>query len=81
MELSQVTEFLGWCSVINISVLMLTTLMLTLLRGFIVPMHSKMLGLGEEDLLRVYVNYLSNFKIAVLILNLAPYLALKIMGS
>jgi hypothetical protein len=51
------------------------------MRGPIVRIHSRMLGLNEEALLGVYVTYLSQFKILVLVFNLSPYVALKIMGN
>ena len=42
--------------------------------------HGKMLHLGEEELSRQYVQYLSQYKIVILVFNLVPYLALMIMA-
>jgi hypothetical protein len=81
MNISELTTLLGWSSVICISILLLTTIMLSTMRGPIVRIHSRMLGLNEEALLGVYVTYLAQFKILVLVFNLAPYIALKIMGN
>ena len=80
MGMSELTTLLGWSSVISSSILLLTTIMLSTIRGPIVRVHSRMLGLDEEALLGVYVTYLSQFKILVLVFNLSPYFALKIMG-
>ena len=80
MTITELTEFLGWILLINIAVLLVASFMLTAMRGMIVQIHQKILGLSEDDLLRAYTQYLSQYKIAVFVFNLAPYLALKLMG-
>ena len=80
MTITELTEFLGWILVINIAVLLVASFMLIAMRGMIVQIHRKMLGLSEDDLLRAYTQYLAQYKIAVFVFNLAPYLALKLMG-
>jgi hypothetical protein len=42
--------------------------------------HAKMFGLSESDLSRGYFQSLAQYKTAILIFNLAPYLALRIVG-
>ena len=80
-DIDRLTEFFGWCSVINIAMLFMATLMLTSMRGFISGIHSKMTGLGQSELSVVYFQYLANYKIAILMLNLVPYIALKLMNQ
>ncbi len=74
------TEFLGWTSVINIAVLAFSAIVVIVMRGPISRIHSNMFGLDEKDLGRAYVQYLGQYKIAVIVLNIGPYLALKIMA-
>ena len=74
------TELLGWASVINMAILMFSTLMLIVMRGFVTKIHSKLFGLDEKDLGRTYFQYLAQYKIAIIVLNIAPYIALKIMA-
>jgi len=80
MELDTLTTFLGWCSVINIGALILTSFSLMLMRGPISTIHSAMFGVSEANLPSTYFQYLANYKIAILILNVVPYFALKIMA-
>lgn len=80
MTLDTLTAFLGWCTVINIAVLIVSTLVITAFKQSILTLHSKMFGLISADLPMVYFNYLGNYKIAIYILNLVPYIALKIMA-
>jgi hypothetical protein len=74
------TEFFGWCAVINIGFLLLATFFLASMRGFALNMHTKMFALSEEDVLRAYFQYLAQYKIAAFVLSVVPYLSLKLMS-
>jgi len=80
MTIEALTELLGWASVLNIVVLMLSTVTLIAMRGVISNIHSRLFGLDEQDLGRAYFQYLAQYKIAIIVLNIAPYIALKIMA-
>lgn len=80
MTMESLTELLGWASALNIVVLMLSTITLIAMRGTITKLHSSLFGLDEKDLGRAYFQYLAQYKIAIIVLNIAPYLALKIMA-
>ena len=71
---------LGWCTAINIGLLMVAAIFLALMRGPISQIHAKMFGLNEADLSRAYFQYLAQYKIAIFVLNLVPYIALKIIA-
>lgn len=77
-SLDSLTGFLGWCSVINLGLLVVASLVLALVRGPISSIHGKMFGLSEADLSRAYFQYLSEYKIAIFVFNLVPYIALRI---
>jgi len=81
ITISQLTELLGWASVINIAYLLLATLILIFMRGRISSIHSKMLDLDEKELSSKYFDFLSIYKIVTLVFIVAPYIALKIMGQ
>jgi hypothetical protein len=74
------TTFFGWCSLITVGILFLSSVALLLMRGFLTGLHSKMFGLSQEDLARAYFQYLAPFKIVVIVFNLAPYIALRLMA-
>ena len=79
-EIDILTTFLGWCSVINIGVLVLSTIALKVMREAILNIHSNMFGVNQADLPLIYMQYLGSYKIAILILNLVPYISLKVMN-
>ena len=81
MNIETIREFLGWCATINIGFLVLSSVMILLFGKPISRLHGKMFGLEEERLRQHFYEFLGNFKILVLIFNVAPYLALRIMGA
>ena len=81
ITISQLTELLGWASIINIGYLFLATIILMFMRGTVSSIHSKMFDIDEKELSSKYFDFLSNYKIVTLVFMVAPYIALKIMGQ
>ena len=79
-NLQTITAFLGWCTVVNVGIYLLIALSLMGLREPIKKIHSKISAVPSEKLNELYFNYLGNFKVAIIILNLVPYLSLKLMA-
>jgi hypothetical protein len=80
-NISAITTFLGWCTVVNLGIYAITAIALTLFRNTIKDLHSKLMGVPTEKLDELYFNYLGSFKLAIIILSITPYIALKIMGN
>ena len=80
MNIEIIRGFLGWCSVINIGIMMLQTILIIVLRKALVKMHGKMFDLDEKFIMQACYQYLGQYKVAVLVLNIVPYFALKIIG-
>ena len=81
MTIEILTAFFGWCTVINIGVLLVSTIAIFAGRKSITKIHASMFGLEEATLAPAYFQYLAQYKIVTLSLNLAPYVALKIIAS
>lgn len=80
ITISQLTELLGWASLINLAYLLLATSVVKFKRGWISSIHIKLFGLDETELNSKYFDFLSIYKIITLSFFVAPYVALKIMG-
>ena len=80
MNMELIREFLGWCTMINIGILALSSIMVVMFRSKIGEIHRKMFGLDEAVLHEAYFRYLANFKIVIIVFNLVPYIALRIMA-
>lgn len=75
-----ITTFLGWCTVVNLGFYLLTAFALMGFREPIKKIHSSVSAVAGEKLDELYFNYLASFKMAIIILNIAPYAALKLMA-
>jgi hypothetical protein len=80
MDMTAIQEFLGWCSLINVGLLTFSAVVVVWLRGPISRIHAKMFALEPDGLPRVYFEYLALYKIAIIIFNIVPYVALRIIA-
>ena len=80
MNLDQLTQLFKWMTIINIGLFMLSTLLIISLKGFISQLHSKMFGLGEEQISAILYGYLGIYKIAILIFIVVPYISLLVIN-
>ena len=81
ITLAQLTELLGWASILNMGMLIFASVMLVLMRSTVTSIHSKMFGIPENELPACYFNYLASYKTLTLVFMVVPYVALKIMGQ
>ena len=80
MTVNILREVLGWCAVINIGLLIFSTIFVVFLRDPISRIHVKMFNLNESDISLAYFRYLAQYKIAIIVFNIIPYFALRIVG-
>ncbi len=81
MTIENLIQFLGWCIAINGSILILSTVSILLFKKTFSSIHAKLFSLNQEALSRAYFNYLANYKILVIVFNITPYIALRIINS
>lgn len=81
INLDFVIQFLGWCSVINLALLSVSAISIGLFRNQIISIHAGIFGIKEKKLPKIYFKFLANFKSFVILFNLTPYIALKIMQA
>jgi len=80
MTIETLRTFFGWCTVINIGLLMFSSIFVIVIRGAALRIHGKMFNLDEKYLSQAYFQFLAQYKIAIIVLNVVPYFALKVMG-
>ena len=80
ISLAQLIAFFGWCSIINIMVLLVATISLSVLTHKVIPIHSRLFDISEQELKLMYFRYLAQYKILTLIFFIVPYLALRIIS-
>ena len=79
MSIEQLTTLFGWCSIINIGILAASSAAVVALQGTIARIHGAMFGVDPKNLPSTYFQYLGNYKIAILVLNIVPWISLRIM--
>jgi hypothetical protein len=80
ITLEQLTAFLGWSSLINIGILLISTFFVVWRRDFAVNIHSSMFDLDSQAVPAMYFDYLGRYKLMLLVFNIVPYLALRIIA-
>ena len=78
MTLEQLTEFLGWCTLMNVVILAVSALCVVAFRSSLAQLHANLFGMEQATLPGAYFRYLGYYKIGILLLNLTPYLALRL---
>ena len=72
--------FFGWCTVINFGILLIAGLFWILVKEGIGELAAMMFGVTKEDMKVTFLRVLMQYRAAIIILNLVPYIALKIMA-
>jgi len=80
MTLESIRAALGWCTVINLGLLIVWWLFITLAHDWIYRVHGKWFNLAKERFDTIHYAGMALFKIGILLLNLVPYLSLRIVG-
>ncbi|MGB2692746.1 MAG: DUF6868 family protein [Thermodesulfobacteriota bacterium] len=80
MTVEIIRSFLGWCSVINVGVLIFWWLFFTLAHGFVYRFHGKWFKLSVEKFDAIHYMSMAFFKISIILFNIVPYIALRIVG-
>ena len=78
MTLGQLTDFLGWWTLINLVLYIITVLSIVCFKDKIAALQGKAFGIEPEALKARYFDYIARYKILILAFNLAPYLALRL---
>lgn len=80
MTIELLTNFLLWCSIINGGLLLLTTVMFIFASNFVYSVHSHWFSIPRENYDTVIFSYLGMYKIGILVFNLVPYAALRMIA-
>ncbi|NNU17470.1 hypothetical protein HK107_14145 [Parvularcula sp. ZS-1/3] len=77
MSQGELTTFLGWFTLLNYGAIAFSFLMLTILRGPIMAIHSKATGVPEAELPVLYFQFYALYKVIIMIFGLIPWIILR----
>lgn len=73
--------FFGWCTVIDVGIVALVLLIFTVFHDGAGALVAKMFGVTKEEAKVTFLRTFMQFRIAIVVLNFVPYVALKIMAG
>ena len=80
MSVELIRGFLGWCTLINWAALIWWWLVLVVAREWTYRVHRKWFRITEERFDEIHYKGMAIFKMSILLFNLTPYLALRIVA-
>ena len=80
MTIEMIRAALGWCSIINMGLLLWWFFAITVLHDWVYKFHGKWFKLSVERFDEIHYTGIAFFKIAVFVFNIVPYFALRIVG-
>ncbi|MDA1275076.1 MAG: hypothetical protein O2960_13660 [Verrucomicrobia bacterium] len=81
MNSKAIREFLGWCRVLDLGMLILGWIKMVAFGSWANKVYAMMFGLEEASVRLARLQLLLNYIIAILVFNLAPYIALRVMAQ
>ena len=79
MNLDQLTEFFKWMTIINIVLLVLSSVLIMILKNVMCKMHGKLFGIKEDGVALVAYGYLGMYRVLVIVFNIVPYISLLLI--
>jgi hypothetical protein len=79
-SIETLATFFGWCTVINFGILLIGGLSWILVKEGIGELVATIFGVTKEDVKATFLRILLQYRSAIVILNLVPYITLKIMA-
>ena len=79
MTLAQIADLIGWMLLINIVLLIIGYLKITVFKGFVKKVLDTLMGEQSDRLYATIPGSLVHFEILIVVFNLTPYLALRII--
>ena len=80
MTTTTLANFLLWCAIVNYVILIVWFVAMLTARDAIYKLHTKWFRLSEEAFDGYMYLGMAIYKILVLVLNVAPFIALKLIG-
>ena len=80
MTFETIRDVLAWCTVINFGILAVWAVAFLVARGWIYGIWRRWCRLTDEQFDMLNFVTIAIFKVGILLLNLVPYLAMRIVG-
>jgi hypothetical protein len=79
MDIQLLTRFFAWCTIINIVLLSIFSLLWISTADFIFKLHGKWFQMPRETFNMIYYCFIGLYKIFLIVFNLVPLIALLVI--
>ena len=80
MDTQTLTTFFMWCTILNVALLILSSLLCICARDWAYRIHSKLFSISRETFNVVIYSFIALYKLLVIVFILIPYIALLIIS-
>ncbi len=79
MDIQTLTTFFMWCTIINVALLLLSSLFCLCLGDWAYRIHSKLFSISRETFNVMIYSFIALYKLLIIVFILIPYIALLII--
>ena len=80
MDIQTLTTFFMWCTILNVALLLFSSLMCICAGDWVYQIHSKLFSISKESFNVAIYSFIALYKLLVIVFILIPYIALLIVG-
>ncbi len=80
MDIQTLTTFFMWCTILNVALLVLSSLLCVCAGDWVYRIHSKWFSVSRETFNVLIYSFIALYKLLVIVFILIPYIALLIVG-
>ncbi|UCE98941.1 MAG: hypothetical protein JSV82_07085 [Planctomycetota bacterium] len=80
MDIQTLTTFFMWCTILNVALLLFSSLMCICAGDWAYRIHSKLFSISRETFNIAIYSFIGLYKILVIVFILIPYIALLIVA-
>lgn len=79
-SIETLTTFFGWCTVINLGIILMVVLFSSVAHEGVAKINAKIFGVTKEEANVTWFRVFQQYRLAFVVLNVVPYMALKMMA-
>ena len=80
MDIATIRAFFMWCTILNLIMLIFSSLVCVFGREWLYPIHNKLFNIPRETINTMCYSFIALYKMLFIMFNLVPYIALLIIG-
>ena len=80
MTFELIRDIFGWCTLINFGFLLWWGIAILFFHDFVYRLHGKLFKMTLEEFDKIHYVGIAFFKLFIIVFNLVPYLAMRIVG-